>query len=277
MAVVVLTSGAGAPGVTSTCLALAAHWPSPVVLVEADPSGSSAVMAGYLRGSVPGLAGVLEAAVAVRSGSLRQMWSELLIRLPLGAAMLMPALALPAQRRTMAGEWQQLAPAIAELAQAQGMDVLVDAGRLGSTGFAEPLVRLADRVFLATRSTLRSIHATSVWVEEVTAMTMDPSRLQLAVIGPSSPYTSRELSKYLGLGVARELPLDPGGAVVYSDGAPPKRKRSSLDASAQRWAEELHAALVADAIKLAATSTEASLALGANAGAKGVTPERVGV
>lgn len=277
MAVIVVTGGAGAPGATSTCLALAAHWPSPVVIVEADPSGSSAILAGLLRGSVPGLAGVLEAAVAVRSGALEQTWGELLIELPGSEAMLMPAVALPAQRRTMASEWQQLAPALSQMALSRGLDVLVDAGRLGGTGFAEPLVRLADRVFLVTRSTLRSIHATSVWVEDVKAMTMDPSRLQLVVIGPGRPYSSRELAKYLGLSVSHELPLDPGGAAVYSDGARPKRKRSPLDASAQQWAEELHAALTADATELALAPGRPGPVLGALGASDGADLVKAGV
>ena len=36
---IALASVKGSPGVTSAALALAAVWPNPVVLVEADPSG----------------------------------------------------------------------------------------------------------------------------------------------------------------------------------------------------------------------------------------------
>lgn len=51
MAMITLVSASGAPGVTSTALALASSWPRPVLLVEADPSGSSALLAGFWRGS----------------------------------------------------------------------------------------------------------------------------------------------------------------------------------------------------------------------------------
>ena len=51
MAVIALTSASGSPGVTTTAVALAFLWPRPVVLVEADPTGGSAILAGYFRGT----------------------------------------------------------------------------------------------------------------------------------------------------------------------------------------------------------------------------------
>ena len=50
MALIVLTSANGSPGVTASALGLALSWPRPVVLVDADPTGARAVPAGYLRG-----------------------------------------------------------------------------------------------------------------------------------------------------------------------------------------------------------------------------------
>ena len=50
MALIVLTSAAGSPGVTTTALGLALTWHRPVLLVEADPTGGSALLAGYFRG-----------------------------------------------------------------------------------------------------------------------------------------------------------------------------------------------------------------------------------
>ena len=41
MALIVLTSASGSPGVTTTALGLALTWPRPVLLVEADPTGGS--------------------------------------------------------------------------------------------------------------------------------------------------------------------------------------------------------------------------------------------
>ena len=50
MALIVLTSASGSPGVTTSAVGLALTWPRPALLVEADPTGGSSVLAGYLRG-----------------------------------------------------------------------------------------------------------------------------------------------------------------------------------------------------------------------------------
>ena len=51
MALIVLASAWGSPGVTTTALGLTFNWPRPVLLVEADPTGASGVFAGYFRGA----------------------------------------------------------------------------------------------------------------------------------------------------------------------------------------------------------------------------------
>src|ERR1700734_826069 len=43
MALIVIAADKGAPGVTTTALALAAVWPRPVLLAECDPSGGDLV------------------------------------------------------------------------------------------------------------------------------------------------------------------------------------------------------------------------------------------
>ena len=48
MAVVTLFSASGSPGVTVSALGMALAWQRHVMLVDADPTGSSAVLAGYL-------------------------------------------------------------------------------------------------------------------------------------------------------------------------------------------------------------------------------------
>ena len=60
MAIVCLTSASGSPGVTTTAVGMAFSWPRPVLLVEADPTGGSGVLAGFLRGTTPYDAGVIE-------------------------------------------------------------------------------------------------------------------------------------------------------------------------------------------------------------------------
>ena len=50
MAVTVLLSPGGSPGVTTTALALAMTWPRPVVLAECDPRRHGSVLPGLWHG-----------------------------------------------------------------------------------------------------------------------------------------------------------------------------------------------------------------------------------
>ena len=50
MAVLAFASAKGAPGVTTSVLALAFAWHRPALIVEADMTGSSSVLSGFLRG-----------------------------------------------------------------------------------------------------------------------------------------------------------------------------------------------------------------------------------
>ena len=70
MAVIALASAAGSPGVTTSALGLALTWPRPVLLIEADPTGGSAMLAGFFRGTTAHTAGLIDLAWAHREGLL---------------------------------------------------------------------------------------------------------------------------------------------------------------------------------------------------------------
>lgn len=70
MALVVLASASGAPGVTTTALGLAMRWPRPVVLVDADPVGGSPVLAGLFQGAVAHPDAMVQLVLAQREGRL---------------------------------------------------------------------------------------------------------------------------------------------------------------------------------------------------------------
>ena len=67
MAVVALASASGSPGVTTTALGMALRWPRPALLVEADPTGGSGLLAGYFRGATEYDAGMIELALTSTS------------------------------------------------------------------------------------------------------------------------------------------------------------------------------------------------------------------
>src|ERR1700712_667016 len=90
MALVVLASASGSPGVTTTALGLALRWPRPVVLVDGDPVGGSAVLAGFFRGQVAHNDGLVQLVLAGRAGELAEVLPTVLMPLPNSNAALLP-------------------------------------------------------------------------------------------------------------------------------------------------------------------------------------------
>ena len=66
MAILILTSAGGSPGVTTLAIGLALTWPRPVLLADCDPGAHQAVLAGYLRGQSSSGKGLLRVAEAHR-------------------------------------------------------------------------------------------------------------------------------------------------------------------------------------------------------------------
>lgn len=221
MAVIALTSASGSPGVTTTTLGLAMGWPRPVLVVEADPTGGSAILAGYLRGHTEPGAGLVD-----------------LVLSPMGLADALPHIVRPIpgtpisyvagtrthqQAAALRDHWAPLSTVLAGLEET-AQDVLVDAGRLGLVGSPEPLLTVADVTLMVVRSDLTAISAARSWAETVTAPGVGWRRGGLAMVGSGQPYSAREVSHVLGLPVMAEIADDPAGAAVFHRGAArPKR------------------------------------------------------
>ena len=67
---------------TTTGLGLAMCWPRPVVLVDADPVGGSAIRAGYLQGTVAHNDAMVRLVLAHRDGQLAGVLPNELMPLP---------------------------------------------------------------------------------------------------------------------------------------------------------------------------------------------------
>lgn len=219
MAVICLTSASGSPGVTTTAVGLAFCWPRPVLLVDADPTGGSGILAGFLKGTTPYEVGLLELALSPLgiSDALRDVVRPLSPSISLIAGTRSHAQA-PALRDV----WEPLAAALAEL-ESNGQDVIIDAGRLGLSGSPLPLLEGADLTLLMTRATLPSISAARSWTETVRQPATGWRHPGLLLLGEGQPYRATEVSKVLGLPVVTDLPDDPGSAAVYHRGATPPR------------------------------------------------------
>jgi hypothetical protein len=228
MAVLAFASAKGAPGVTTSVLALAFAWHGPVVVVEADMAGSSSVLSGFLRGGVDHSHGLVGLSVAARQHGFNEtgLWDQCL---RLGdERYLLPGIADPAQAGALTATWTPLASILAGL-EAGGVDVLVDTGRLHAAHPPVPLLRAADVVVLVTGTRLPDVYALSrsAPVARADLATQEPDRLCVLTVGEGRPYSNREIESTLGLRVVSSIAWDPMSAEVYSIGASPGRRFDS--------------------------------------------------
>ena len=232
MAVYALTSAAGSPGVTTTALGLALEWPNQVLLVDADPVGGSAILAGYYRGTVAHPGTLVELWSAHRQGGLEAAVRELPLRLS-ETASLIPGPAGAAQAGGLTDLWPALAAQLRVLSQL-GVDVLIDLGRLGHTHVATPLARAADELLLVMRSDLPAVAAVAA------AEVPSDAPVRGLLIGPNRPYTAHAVASVIKREVSTSLPWAPEGAAVLSHGGAEPKRGLKLRKALRQAAEELH-------------------------------------
>ncbi len=232
MSLVVLTSASGAPGVSTSALGLALAWPRPVLLIEADPSGGSTLLAGWFHGRPPHNRGLVNLAMALAyaGSSDARSWlpgalTDVVVRVPGTQVQVLTGVRAPAQSGALTQLWAPLASA-AHLMQDGGVDVLVDAGRLGMTHAPVPLLDAADAVLLTTRATLPAIATARGWsrhlLDTFGAVGMN-DHLALLLVGPGHTYGSREVKDLLGLPLVAALPWDPRTAQAIHLGEASRR------------------------------------------------------
>ncbi|WP_063794345.1 hypothetical protein, partial [Kitasatospora sp. MBT63] len=226
MAVIAVVGGTGAPGATTTALALLLAWPlrpgRRVLLVECDPDGG-AVLAGALEGRVEAVYGLRNLAVADRRGLLAQsIWDQLIDLSPDGGGdrLLLPGLTDPAQAPGLAYTWEPLVEALHGL-EPQGYDVILDLGRSGAAGSSAVLARRADVVAVTARTTLRGLSAArprlAALREDLEAAGSGADALGLLLIA-EGPYPVADIARELGIPALGLLPHAPRTARVLSDG-----------------------------------------------------------
>lgn len=230
MAVYTLVSASGSPGVTSTVLALASVWPRPVIVVEADPTGGSAILAGYFRGQQRP-AGLVDLVPAQRAGLLAATVARIAFPIPDTSASVLVGAHSHEQALGLAQLWDPMAEVLRDIAS-DGVDVIVDAGRLGLEGSATPLVERSDLTVLVARSNLPGLVGARSWAEALTEGVVPGHQVQLLLIGAGRPYGAGEVSRALGLPVLAGVEWDPERAAVFSDGAPAPQSRWRKDPAA---------------------------------------------
>jgi hypothetical protein len=149
MALIVIAADKGAPGVTTTALALAAVWPRPVLLAECDPSGGDLVyrFPAAHGGSLDPRRGLVTLAVAARRGlQPGQLWEH--TQKMAGGLDVLTGVTNAEQGAGLGTLWGPLGGLFAAMS---GGDVIADCGRLGADGPQYDLVAQAAVVLLVTR------------------------------------------------------------------------------------------------------------------------------
>jgi hypothetical protein len=254
LAVIALTSATGAPGVTTTCLALTLSWPRPVLLVEADPAGGD-ILAGFLRAEIRADRGLAYLALAARRDELVQQFPAQLVDLGPGKGtvtrLLLPGVSDPAESAGVVAAWPRLVEFLVRLGNPadhpdgpvnEPLDVVVDCGRCVTAHPPVPVLAGADAVLFVVRSTLRSVSGAAPVLamlrRDVSRAGGDPDRIGLLVI-EEGEYRSTDLGRALGAPVVATMPWRTREAAALSDGAGRAAEGGPLLRSAASTAEGL--------------------------------------
>jgi hypothetical protein len=233
MAVIALAGGLGAPGVTTTAMALLMTWPLEtghrVVLAECDPDGG-AILPGALQGTLGNTHGLRNLALAGRQGQLGEAFWKQLIDITDASSrdrLVLPGLYDPTHASSMGPVWEQLAALFSGVEQYQH-DVLVDLGRRGAFGPSAVLAQRADVVLVVARNTLRSLQSTEVRLTSLRDQLGNAAQIGLLLVD-RGPFSREDVQKHLGVKVVAVLPWRPAEAEVLSDGAEQPRKFESCE------------------------------------------------
>lgn len=220
MAVIALTSASGSPGVTTTAVGFALLWPRPVLLVEADPTGGSSILAGYFRGSREYDAGMVELALSAMPTA--EALREVTRPVPGTQVSFIAGTRSRTQANALRDVWAPLADSLGEL-ESNGQDVIIDIGRLGLSASPTPLVDAADLCLLVARTNLPALSAARAWADALARPDLHLQQSGLLLIGPGQPYGPSEVGAVVGLRVVASLADDPSAAAVFHRGSEPPR------------------------------------------------------
>jgi len=201
---VTLASVKGSPGVTSLALALAAVWPRPVVLLEADLDGGDL---GYRAraahgGPIAPHRGLLRLASAVRGGPPRPDAVSSQAQLLACGVSLVQGVSAPAQTRGMGSLW----PLIAQACLSADVDVIADLGRLDRTSALLPLAQASEVFLPVAAASLESVMHLSDGLQDLIGgltPTLTQASSQGPGLGPGQGPTRQTTRRH----VVRVLPI----------------------------------------------------------------------
>ena len=245
MALVALASIKGAPGVTTSAVALASVWPAdrPAIVVELDPAGGD-LAARWRLSAEPSAVSLAAAVRRARDGSGLRLLDHC-TALP-GGLQIVAGTPAPAEMRAAI---DVVADALPALAATGPVDVLVDCGRLDpvlltsvdSSGpaLAIPVRRMlsrADLLLVVSRAELADLSHVHAWLSSLRTLN---EGVVLLLVGRLS-WRAAEISTALGADVLSHLPDDRAGAAMV--GGRPERggiRRMPLLRAARHAADQI--------------------------------------
>ncbi|MGP5700741.1 hypothetical protein ACTXPA_17710 [Glutamicibacter arilaitensis] len=236
MATVTFTSIGTSPGITTTALALAIEWPRPVILVEADISKPSSVIAGYMQCQISGKRG-LSTLAEISAMSSVDRDSILGSCVPLTSSgedegtenLLLPAISNPDAGHGVTTMWGELAEELAAF-ELSGYDTIVDLGRWGGTKDRRvALAERADVMLYGLQPTFSSLAALDHGKKSIEPIRDAVGRGDTSSVvlfqTPVGGSNAREVKMFLNMGVSGEIPFAPKQAAVFSQGVPRSNRR----------------------------------------------------
>jgi MinD-like ATPase involved in chromosome partitioning or flagellar assembly len=239
----VLCSAKGAPGVTTASLALAAGWPgdSPVMVVEADPSGGDlGVRMRTRQGALPPAP-----TVATLAAEARDPRTALVdVAIPVNERLrVVPGFLTPEQGRGMVALWEPLASGL----QQSTVDTLVDVGRVSSSSPAMRLLEVADVVVVVVQADWAGlVHAR----ELIRLLAVGRRSVVMPLVITTARNAARDKAEVDEVLAAEQIPAaaaahlawDPAAVAALVDSQAPTRRaltRSKLVRSAQAAADAM--------------------------------------
>lgn len=246
MALIGLASAKGSPGVTTTATGLAAFWPTPCLLLEADLSGGS-LAPGWFAGSLRRDRSLSQVAFSkARDPKASLTVTDNLV--PLSAEtpekQVLLGFASAAQSTAMEPYWGDLAVALTDTGATR--DVIIDFGRLHMPRDArERLLRQLDVLLLLTSTDLPMAAATIDLAQHLRQGLGSSGRLTplaLMTIGPARRMRTKTLEERAGIPHLVRLPDDPVRAepITYGSEKPRRYETSAYVTALVNAAKDLH-------------------------------------
>lgn len=231
MSVYALTSINGSPGVTTTAVAWAYLSSTPTLIIEADPTGGSPILAGLMRGEHPHNVSIIDLVGQPTDGYAYYVHERSLPLPSTNDRRVLPGIAAPEQAKALTSMWGPLGTSLQQLSHETGITVLIDCGRTGHPNTPYALMERADALLVLTHASLPGINATHLGLEplrQLAAATGTQRRLGVVTLGGGKdglrPYSAKEVAAATTpTEVIAEIDHDPRRAAVYSGGAQPAR------------------------------------------------------